>query len=152
MTDRSDFTDEEWELLREGPPSAGMAVVMADRGGLMRESYSMAKAYVEARKQPGHSALLDEIVESKPELDHTRHHSKQEVIDAGLERLRNAIALLERKASADEVEEYRSFCVSVAEHVANAAKEGFLGLTGERVSEEEQSAVERVKEAVGAAA
>jgi hypothetical protein len=74
MTDKSDFTAEEWELLLEAPPSAGMAVVMADRGGLMRESFSMAKAYVEARKQAGHSALIDEIVETKPEVDHTRFH------------------------------------------------------------------------------
>ena len=31
MTAKSDFTSEEWDLVREGPPAAGMAVLMAGR-------------------------------------------------------------------------------------------------------------------------
>ena len=39
----------------------------------------MAKAYTEARKEHGDSALLDELVSSKPEMDHTRAHSAEEL-------------------------------------------------------------------------
>ena len=51
MTGKADFTPEEWELILEGPPSAGMIIVTAQRGGSFRESIAMAKAYVEARKE-----------------------------------------------------------------------------------------------------
>ena len=62
MTSKSDFTAEEWQLILEAPPSAGMIVVTAQRGGSFRETIAMAKAYVEARQHHGESELLDEIV------------------------------------------------------------------------------------------
>ena len=68
MTGKADFTEQEWELVLEGPPSAGMIVVTAARGGTIRETVAIAKAYVEARKQHGQSELLDEIVAAKPEI------------------------------------------------------------------------------------
>jgi hypothetical protein len=61
MTGEADFSPEEWELILEAPPGAGLIVVMAERGGAIRESFSMAKAYAEARQQHGESELLDEI-------------------------------------------------------------------------------------------
>ena len=62
MTSKSDFTTEEWKLILEAPPVAGLLVVTAQRGGSIRETIAMAKAYVEARQQHGESQLLDEIV------------------------------------------------------------------------------------------
>ena len=107
MTSKSDFTSEEWQLVLEAPPSAGMIVVTAQRGGSFRETIAMAKAYVEARQQHGESELLDEIVAAKPERDHTHYHSPEELKDHGLQHLRDAVALLERKAAPAEVDEYR---------------------------------------------
>ncbi len=72
MTAKSDFTEEQWKTLLQGPPSAGLLVATAQRGGTFRESLSMAKAYVEARQRHGGSELLDEITAAKPEIDHTR--------------------------------------------------------------------------------
>ena len=43
MTSKSDFTAEEWQLILEAPPSAGMIVVTAQRGGSFRETIAMAK-------------------------------------------------------------------------------------------------------------
>src|ERR671935_1471793 len=99
MTGRADFTEEEWELVLEGPPSAGMIVVTAQRGGTFRETIAMAKAYVEVRRQHGESELLDEIVSAKPEMDHTRYHSLGELKDKGLQHLRDAVEVLGRKAT-----------------------------------------------------
>ena len=107
MTTKSDFTTEEWQLILEAPPSAGMIVVTAQRGGSFRESIAMAKAYVEARKQHGESELLDEIVAAKPERDHTHYHSPDELKQSGLKHLRDSVALLERKSTPVEVDEYR---------------------------------------------
>ena len=62
MTSKADFDAEEWELLLEAPPAAGLLVVLSDRGGSIKETFSMAKAYAEAREQHGASQLLDDIV------------------------------------------------------------------------------------------
>src|SRR6478672_13677050 len=99
MTAKTDFTDEEWKVILEAPPSAGLIVIASDRGGSIRESFSMAKAYTEARQQHGESELLDEIVSAKPEMDRTRAHSPEELKEPSLQHLRDAIALLTQKAS-----------------------------------------------------
>ena len=146
MTGRADFTQEEWELVLEGPPSAGLIVVTAQRGGSFRESIAMAKAYVEARRQHGESELLDEIVAAKPERDHTRYHSVEELKQHGLQHLRDAVELLERKATAEEVEDYRRFVLTLADKVANAHREG-----GESVSDAERAAIEEISASLGTA-
>ena len=79
MTAKSEFSTEEWQLILEAPPSAGMIVATAARGGMIRESIALSKAYVEARAQHGQSELLDEIVAAKPEIDHTKFHSAGEL-------------------------------------------------------------------------
>ena len=75
MTGSSAFTPDEWKVVLEGPPSAGLIVITAQRGGTFRETISMAKAYTEARQSHGASELLDEIVSAKPHVDHTRYSS-----------------------------------------------------------------------------
>ena len=105
--EKSDFSAEEWQLILEAPPSAGMIVVTAQRGGTFRETIAMAKAYAEARQQHGESELLDEIVSVKPERDHTRYHSPDELKQHGLQHVRDSVAVLERKATPVEVEDYR---------------------------------------------
>jgi hypothetical protein len=146
MTGRADFTQEEWELVLEGPPSAGMIVVTAQRGGTFRESIAMAKAYVEARREHGESELLDEIVAAKPERDHTRYHSVEELKQHGLQHLRDAVELLERKATAEEVEDYKRFVLTLADRVANAHREG-----GETISDAEGAAIEEISASLGKA-
>ena len=48
MTTKAAFSPEEWKVVLEGPPSAGLIVVTAARGGSIRETIAMSKAYVEA--------------------------------------------------------------------------------------------------------
>jgi hypothetical protein len=149
MTGKSDFTEDEWKLVLEAPPSAGLIVIASDRGGSVRESFSMAKAYTEARKEHGESELLDEIVSAKPEMDHTRYHSPDELKEASLGHLQGAVALLKEKATPEEVDEYKKFIVALANRVAEARKEGFLGLSGERVSDDEKAAIQEIEGALG---
>ena len=144
MTNKSEFTPQEWELVLHGPPTAGMIVVTAGRGGTIRETFAIAKAYVEAREQHGGSELVDEIVATKPEIDHTRYHSAEELKERGLQHLREAVALLEGKATADEVQGYRRFVLMLAEKVANAHREG-----GVSVSEPEQAALGEISASLG---
>jgi hypothetical protein len=144
MTGKADFTEEEWKDVLQGPPIAGTIVAMSQRGGTFRESISMAKAYGEARREHGESELLDEIASTKPEVDRTRYHSVEELTSHGLQHLRGTVELLERKASTQEVDDYRRFVLALAQRVAEAHKEH-----GERVSEGETSAIAEVAEALG---
>jgi hypothetical protein len=145
MTTSAAFTPEEWRSVLEGPPTAGMIVVTATSGGTFRETFAMSKAYVEARGRHGQSELLDEIVSSKPKTDRTRHHSPEEMRDHGLAQLRETMALLEGKATPDEVDGYRQFVLAVADHVAHAHRED-----GQDVSPGEAEAIGQISAALGA--
>jgi dihydroxyacetone kinase-like predicted kinase len=149
MTGKADFNAEEWELVLSAPPSAGLIVATAQRGGTFRESFSIAKAYTEARRQHSDSELLDQIVSAKPEMDVKRYSSKEELEQGMLQKIRDAVALVEQKATPEETEAYRRFIVQLAERVAEAHKEGLLGLSGERVSEAEREAIQKIGEAAG---
>jgi hypothetical protein len=147
MTTKSDFSAEEWQLILEAPPSAGMIVVTAQRGGMFRETIAMAKAYAEARRQHGESELLDEVVSAKPERDHTHYHSPEELKQHALEHVRDAIVVLERKATPVEVDEYRRFIITLTHRVAAAHREH-----GQDVSESEQAAIDDIAAAMNSTA
>ncbi len=147
MTSSADFTPDEWKAVLEGPPSAGLIVITAQRGGTFRETISMAKAYAEARQNHGASELLDEIVSAKPHVDHTRYGSPEELRQAGLQRVRDGVAQVAAKATPEELDEYRRFVVTLAEKVANAHREG-----GESaVSDAERAAIDEIREALDGA-
>lgn len=143
MTGKGDFTDEEWDLLREGPAAAGMMVAMADRGGTLRETFAMAKAYEEARNQHGESELLDELVAAGPKRG-ARYHSTEELNAQGQQLLREAADLLARKATSNELDDYRAFVLTLAKHVADAHREH-----GQQVSEREQAAIRDIEASIG---
>ena len=146
MTTKAAFSPEEWKVVLEGPSTAGMIVITAAHGGTFRETIAMSKAYVEARGQHGESELLDEIVAAKPEVDHTRYHSPEELREAGLGHLRDAVALLKTKATAEELDDYRRFVLALANKVAAAHREG-----GQSVSPAEAEAIQEVTAALGSA-
>lgn len=152
MTKKAEFNAEEWSVVLQGPPIAGMMVITAERGGTLRESVSMGKAYVEA-KQAGGSELLTEILAAQPEVDRSRFKSGEELRTQGTQALRDAVALLDQKATPDEVEEYKQFVASLATRVASAHKEGgFLGAGGKAISESEQAALDEIRSTLGLAA
>jgi hypothetical protein len=146
MTSKADFSPEEWHLILEAPPSAGMIVVTAQRGGSFRETIAMAKAYAEARQHHGKSELLDDIVAAKPERDHAHTHSFEELKEQGLQHLRDSVGLLKTKATSEEVEEYRRFIVTLSQKVAAAHREH-----GQEVSEAEQAAIDDITAALNGA-
>jgi hypothetical protein len=123
MTTKAAFSPEEWNMVIEGPTSAGMMVLTASRGGAFRETVAMSKAYVDARSHHGQSELLDEIVSTRPKTDHTRTHSPEELRTHGLALIRDAVALVAAKATPAELDDYRGFVLTVADKVAAAHRE-----------------------------
>jgi hypothetical protein len=145
MTTKSDFTEDEWGTLASGPPSAGLLVITASRGGTFRETFSLAKAYAEARSDHGQSELLDALAAEKPAFPKAQRQSPEELRQHSLERVRDAVAIVEQKATAEELDAYRRFVVGLAERVAKAHEEH-----GEAVSPAEQSAIDEIRQALGA--
>jgi hypothetical protein len=144
MTTKAAFTPEEWTQVLQAPPTAGTIIITADHGGMFRETYAMSKSYAEARKQHGESELLDEITSAKPELDHTRYHSPEELREHGLGVIREAVAVVAAKATTEELGEYRRFVLTLANNVAAAHKEH-----GVAVSPAEAQAVQTITAALG---
>jgi hypothetical protein len=144
MSGKADFTEQEWETVLEGPTSAGLIVSTAQRGGSLRESFSLAKAYAEARGATGASDLMDEIAQAKPKVDRARQGSAEELKQHHLSIVRQAISLLEAKATSEELEDYRRFTLSLAERVARAKEED-----DEPVSEAERAALDEISTALG---
>src|SRR6185312_334264 len=110
MTTKAAFSPEEWKTVLQGPPTAGMIVVTAARGGTIRETIALAKAYSEAHAQPG-----------------------------------TAVALVESKATAGELDDYRQFVLALASKVAAAHREH-----GQPVSPAEAAAIQEIRATVGA--
>jgi hypothetical protein len=90
------------------------------------------------------SELLDEIVSAKPKTDHTRYRWAEELRDNGLRPLRDAMALLESKATAGERDDYRRFVLTLAGKVAAAHREH-----GPSVSPAEAEAIQQITAALG---
>jgi hypothetical protein len=139
VTGKAQFTEEEWELLRQGPATAGLIALNASSGGSFRESWAIAKVYGEARKEHSSSQLLDDLVAEKPELK--RFGSAEEAEQVGLERLSEAVALLEEKATPGEIAGYKHFTLDVAGRVAEAHKEKNQV---DAVSEAERGAIDKI--------
>ena len=151
MTTKSEFNAEEWATVVEGPLLGAMQVVMAERGGTIRESVAVGRAYADARKHQGESPLLDEIVASPPSLDPSR--LREGGGDAGSQaggRLAQALAVVEGKATPEETQAYKQFVLTVAEAAANANREGgFVGIGGKPVSDNEQAALDEIRSTLG---
>jgi|SRR5215207_330182 len=144
MTGKADFSEQEWETVLEGPTSAGLIVSTAERGGTFRESFSMAKAWTEARGAAGASSLVDEVAQSKPKVDRDGG-SGEGMKEQLLGNIREAVSLLEAKASPEEVADFRRFSLAIAERVAGAKTEG-----DEPVSAAERAAIDEIASALGA--
>ena len=144
MTSKAEFEDVEWTVVLEGPPSAGMIVITAAKGGSFSETWAMSKAYAEARSAHGSSELLDEIVSSKPKMDHTRYHTPAELRTQCLQHLSDAVRIVATKGTPEELAAYQGFVVALAGRIAEAHTEG-----GVAVSAPEFDAIGEIKVALG---
>jgi len=146
MTTKADFDQGEWELIAEGPATAGLMVSRAAVRGTFRETIALAHAYADARKQHGQSELLDEIVSSKPQFDRHRYRTDAMLHDEGLARIGDAVSTLQRKATPREASDYGSFVVTLAKTVAAAH-----GEQGQKVIQVEQAVLDEIRARIEAA-
>jgi hypothetical protein len=152
MATKTDFTPEEWTLLRAAPVLAGLRVAVADHGGNFDEVAAIAQAFVEAHERlwstPPRGGVVEEIIADGPFYDRAHFGDSPDKLDAeriteaSTTSLRDAVALLERKASAAEVQAYREFVLDLARRVAEAHQEaGVFDHRAGPVSERERAAL-----------
>ena|SRR5215211_5013362 len=140
MATRADFTEEEWKAMESGVSGAGTYVALADRGffDTFKEASALAHHLRDAHERSD-SALIRELATS-----HDRPFgltaSPEEIEQSTVAALGEAIAALEAKAP-DELPAYKQLVLDVAESVAEAAK---------GVSPQENSALDRIRAALGA--
>jgi hypothetical protein len=149
MTTKSEFNAEEWERIAQAPAFAALMVILADRGGSIRESLALGKAYAAARRDGG-DELIEALVSSPPSLNPSEMGRPDELRTQIPERIAQAVRTVEEKATPDELQQYRDFILRVADTVAHAHKEGgVLGIGGKEVSEEEQAALDELAATIG---
>ena len=159
MTDRSDFTPEEWERLGRAPLVAGMAVSLADPGGpieALKETNAALRTVLDAARSGDHGEFVQAAASDVAEKAQHHHNplSGFKPGDGGkdpregiLDELRAVNALLVEKATPEEAEQFREWLKAAAQASALAAKEGgFFGFHAQRVSENEQVMLERLGE------
>jgi hypothetical protein len=152
MTTKTEFNAEEWERVVQAPALAGLMVVIADLGGTIRETIALGRAYAEARRDGG-SELLEQIVATAPQLDPTSMGPADQLREQLPERIREAVRIVEEKATPEEAGEYREFVMRLADVVAHAHKEGgVLGIGGKEVSPEEQAVLDELASTLGSTA
>jgi hypothetical protein len=145
VTTKSEFNAEEWDRVAQAPAFAALMVMLAERGGAIRESIALGKAYAKAR-QAGGSELVEQLVSAAPQVNPHEMGSRDKVRSQLPERIRDGIGLVEQKATPEEAQEYRDFILHVADVVAHAAKEGgVLGIGGKEVTDQEQAVLEELR-------
>ncbi len=170
------FTDEERRLLATLPHTIGSAVAFADSSGLIgtgKEMFASANAMLDGLKKFPNNELIKSVVPQVLEGE-DRQVQMQRVMDMrdwSVKRLkskeinsydkfraqvlsdaREVNAMLIAKAPAAQAEEYRSWLMSVAETVANAATEGgFMGFGSTRLSSNEAAFISDLKAAINVA-
>jgi hypothetical protein len=145
MTTKSDFNAEEWDRVAEAPAFAAFMVMLAERGGAIRESIAVGRAYAEARGDRG-TELIQQLASSPPQLNPSQFGQRDQLSSELPERIDAGVTLVDQKAGPDEAREYREFVLHVADVVAHAAKEGgVLGIGGKDVTEQEQAVLDDLR-------
>ncbi|MBW4652754.1 MAG: hypothetical protein KME20_06980 [Kaiparowitsia implicata GSE-PSE-MK54-09C] len=153
------FTKEELSAIAEAPMLVGLAVAMIDFGIVSSaiEAAAMSKEITSAaQKFPNNSIIQsvfsDEVIRSgvlkieKPQVTPEEVKSGA-LIDKAIAQVNSAVDLLDGKASAEEIMEYKQMIYSAAEAVASAAGKGLFG-SGEKVTVAEAAALEKLKAAL----
>jgi hypothetical protein len=157
MTTKADFTDEEWARLERAPFVASMAVSLADPGGpieAVKEWMAAIKTVTEAAQSGGGDELVGAVAQSVAEKAKKRQNPLGDFKPRGalageeiVEELRAVNELLTQKAAPDEAQAFRDWLLATAKRAAEAAKEGgFLGFNAQRVSEGEQTMLDKLGE------
>jgi hypothetical protein len=155
MTTKNDFTDEEWTRVLRAPFVAGMAISLADPGGLIEMSKETMTTMKSATNPPTREQLLAEIALDIQSMTQQRQSPisgfKPQAAQQILDELGAVSEIVSSKATAEEASAFKQWLLTTAQAAADAAKEGgFMGFGAVQVSEGEQKMLDQVRAAIGA--
>ena len=163
MTDKTNFTKDEWALLLRSPMNAGMAITAAEPSGLfglLKESFAGGAALARAATDPNANPLVKAVVTDfqtsdgraaahdglKTEFGNSKPADiKSKAIDS----LREVTALLAAKAPGDAAA-FKGWLRQISQKTAEAASEGggwFGG--GVQVSDAEKATLGEISSVLG---
>lgn len=155
MTVSANYSESELDTLRQAAIMSGHAVVFCEFTivSMSIEIAALGKEITSAAKNYPHSPLIQTLFANyteKPE-----NAAKQEptdvipekILESAKNLIRQALGILNTKASPEEIKEYKQFIYTCADRVANAAGEGLFG-TGEKVSKKEAATLRELKAAL----
>lgn len=164
MSNKNDYSEEEWQLILDVPMLIGAAVMVVGKSGLgtMKESFALAQQTLGAMKSYPDNELIQSVLDSrfkdkqKASIESFSHPMlrlpPEEFKDAVVAKCTEVNPILASKGSAEEVAEYKNWCQEIADKVAHAASEGgILGFGGTQFSDEEKIAINEIHTALGVA-
>jgi hypothetical protein len=164
MSAREDFTDDEWYQLRSAPWQAAMGVIEVDPSGGIAEGRELEAVEAELAASQFAEGLIGLVTRDLLDLDGVEDGSDRpsagptaaaaESVAAGdsfpdrvIEEMAVVRALVDAKAP-DESEAFRTWLLGLAMAAAGAGREGFAGIIGPRVSDDEAGYLDRLKAAL----
>jgi nucleoid-associated protein YgaU len=145
MTIKSKFTEQEWQLIKDGPEWVFAALAAADGNVAIMTKTKEAKAFKDVlNKYSKTNPLISEVREDKTKFSKEIKNATLSDAEQALQKINQ---ILDAKLSRSEADQYRAFLASVADSVAEAAGEGAFG-AGKKISKKEQGAIDKIKEAL----
>lgn len=162
MSQRADYTDEEWLVLWRAVIDIPTAVMVAHPDNLVQEAFVADKALREIAREC--SGVVQQLLEPpKGEAERLSHQldlqrrsggerDASDFMNDTLKACRRGLELLKSRGTPEEVAEYQTALFQVAIEVAQAGKEGgFWGIGGVAVDESEKVFLRDLAETLGVA-
>ncbi len=160
MSKLPNYTDQEWLLVRLLPETVGLAMSNVAKSGVIgtvKERSANSKAYFNAKEKYKDNRLIQAILPSDEDIANAMSNSRhirseinhelnsldikttQDLIDFVLKETSNAVATVTMNETQKDADEYKTWVLEIAQHVAKAGKEGdFLGFGGKQFSPKEK--------------
>ena len=157
VTTKTAFTEEEWVRVVRAPLVAGMAVSLADPGGPIEATKESVASLKSATNPPSREQLLADVALEVQSMAQERRNplggfkltKDSPPREQVLEELAAVHRIVAAKATPEELEAFGRWLVAAAQAAADAATEGgFMGIGAERVSEGEQTMLDRIRATV----
>ena len=158
MTTKADFTAEEWELV-SGLPSlvlAGAAWADGKMVPAVREIVAGGQVLQQAAASAPEGSLVRDLFagatdskEAKETMGEDKPSSPQDAVEKLTAKVGEAFALLEAKATPEEVASVRTTLEATAKAVVERLGSGFWGSGADKVSEGEKAYLERLATVLG---
>lgn len=159
MSDKADFTTEEWKLLMAAPTHAATYVMTSDMSvlGVVREMKAFGKALTKPTIPPGAQDLVSSLIadmqamtKNKEKIEVPTAESGEDPREPARIGLSHTVDLLDEKCAAEEAHGFKLWVRDIAQVVAEADKEGsHFGFGGVHISDKEEAALAEIEQILG---